>query len=466
MMGDNMNENNNNNINPDIKPNMSINNEEPENVSQLGNNQMDSEPVGELPSLNTVVQTENVSSLEVGSQPIQPDSFEDGSYRNKTVNVGDGTKKNGTIKSFYKKSRKKYKRLKYNINQYKKGFYLEYSYRLMIYAVLTVLLIVAGIFLIKRSYSLEVGDLVNYKEQGTADYRVFLKDNDFYDQNSLDKGKAYISSLIDYIKVDYKYSFHTNTPLDLKVNYSIMAKLTITDQTGSNVYYEKEYTLLNQVNDSKKKSQMYSFNESVKVNFDYYNTLATKFKSSYGVDAVSNLTVYAKVYRSLPTLNKNSTDKILLTIPLTQKAIQLTTKNIDKKDNFVLNSKVNLDHRTQMTIGIVMILVAFLCLYRLIRLLIVANKKKMSPYDKYLDRLFKEYDRLIVETKTPPRFDDMNIIKIMKFEELMDARDTLKQPIMYYNISSHNKCYFFIKHDDDVYLTVIKAVDVESGDYK
>ena len=80
--------------------------------------------------------------------------------------------------------------------------------------------------------------------------------------------------------------------------------------------------------------------------------------------------------------------------------------------------------------------------------------------------MFKEYDRLIVETKTPPRFDDMNIIKIMKFEELMDARDTLKQPIMYYNISSHNKCYFFIKHDDDVYLTVIKAVDVESGDYK
>ena len=53
------------------------------------------------------------------------------------------------------------------------------------------------------------------------------------------------------------------------------------------------------------------------------------------------------------------------------------------------------------------------------------------------------------------------MIKISKFEELLDVRDNLKLPIMYYVVTKHTKCCFYIKHNDDLYLLTIKSVDLE-----
>ena len=50
---------------------------------------------------------------------------------------------------------------------------------------------------------------------------------------------------------------------------------------------------------------------------------------------------------------------------------------------------------------------------------------------------------------------------ISKFEELLDVRDNLKLPIMYYVVTKHTKCCFYIKHNDDLYLLTIKSVDLE-----
>ena len=46
-------------------------------------------------------------------------------------------------------------------------------------------------------------------------------------------------------------------------------------------------------------------------------------------------------------------------------------------------------------------------------------------------------------------------------QELIDARDNLRLPIMYYSISKHNKCWFYILHGRKMYLYIVKAVDLE-----
>ena len=78
-------------------------------------------------------------------------------------------------------------------------------------------------------------------------------------------------------------------------------------------------------------------------------------------------------------------------------------------------------------------------------------------------RILNEYDRLIVENGTGPDTRDCQVIKISKFEELLDVRDNLKLPIMYYVVTKHTKCQFYIKHDDELYLLTIKAVDLEQA---
>ena len=44
-------------------------------------------------------------------------------------------------------------------------------------------------------------------------------------------------------------------------------------------------------------------------------------------------------------------------------------------------------------------------LYRVIK-----NGKKLSKYDKYINKLLREYDRLIVDTSTKPNVNDYNVL--------------------------------------------------------
>ncbi|MGN1296066.1 MAG: bacterial Ig-like domain-containing protein [Bacilli bacterium] len=45
------------------------------------------------------------------------------------------------------------------------------------------------------------------------------------------------------------------------------------------------------------------------------------------------------------------------------------------------------------------------------------------------------------------------------FFELLDAKDSLHKPIYYYEVTPHQKCYFFIKYDNDLIIYTLKNKD-------
>ena len=91
-----------------------------------------------------------------------------------------------------------------------------------------------------------------------------------------------------------------------------------------------------------------------------------------------------------------------------------------------------------------------------------------SKYDKYVNRLLRGYDRLIINIKNKPNTNKYNVIEVDRFEELIDVRDNTSQPINYYVITPHQKCEFFVINKDNLYIYVIKASDFdgESGNGK
>ena len=93
--------------------------------------------------------------------------------------------------------------------------------------------------------------------------------------------------------------------------------------------------------------------------------------------------------------------------------------------------------------------------------LLLSLKEKKSKYDKYVNRLLREYDRLIVETVTEPILENKNIIEILKFKELLDVRDNLKVTINYYCIEKHIKGILYIKSENDVYVLNIDNDSLE-----
>ena len=354
--------------------------------------------------------------------------------------------------------------------KFMKDTYVGYGTRIIAFAILFCVLFTVSFLFISKFLTIDDEKVVNYRENGSLDYKVYLKPNEFYEQSYLGRDMLYVASLIKNINLDFNYQFMISEAKDLDFNYSIVANLKITDQSESNVYYQKEYTLLNQKQANLKASNQYALSESISIDYDYYNQIANNFKSSYGVDGVSSLTVYLKINKNVTeneTSILNNGNSMSVKIPLSQKAINISfdDNGINTSNNIVTKKSVVFNNVLFAILAVVFFIGAVAALLRTLELLALLFPKK-SNYDKQVDKILKEYDRLIVETPTVPDLTDKNIIKIKRFEELLDARDNLKLPIMYHNLTNHQKCYFYIRQENTIYLMTLKAADVNVEDKK
>lgn len=348
-------------------------------------------------------------------------------------------------------------------------YYIGYTARVVICAVCFLLCMLLSFLCLTKTFQVEEAKVVNYQETGSLDYKVYLKPNEFYEEEYIGKGKFYIASIIKNITVDMNYQFIIEQPVDTNLSYQVVAKLSIAGDQGKNTLYEKEYILVDKKLEPVLNTTMQSLKDSVVIDYDYYNELANRFKATFGVDASSSLTLYVRITKSATNasqeININETSSMNLTIPLTQKTldIQLNDTGINSTKSIVKESKVNFENVFFGVLCFVIFILAVAFILKTLELLFVLVPKK-SKYDKYIERLIKEYDRLIVETPSSLRTEDKEIIKINKFEELLDARDNLKRPIMYHILVPHQKCQFYIESDKIVYLLTIKETDIEKAE--
>lgn len=360
------------------------------------------------------------------------------------------------------KTKTKTKKLKFKI-------YISYSKRLIIMLILFVISFAFCLLLAFKSLEYQTPSLVQYTENQNIDYKVYLKPNNFYEEKYLEQDMLYIASLIDYIDIDFNYNFNIQEKTSLDFDYQIIGNLSIKNESGSLKYFEKEYILLDHKNVGIIDENMKSIDEKIKIDYQYYNDLANNFKTQYGIDTSSYLNIYLKVKKNSDddaNINLNDETSSSITIPLSEKAIsiQFDAKDVNSVKNALTNKKI-IFHGKIFVIEMIFFILSSVFLFKIIKLICLISKKDLS-YDKMLKRILKEYDRLIVETTTPYDVESSHIIEIKKFEELLDVRDNLKLPIMYYNITHHQKCYFYIKNHDDVYLFKLKAVDLEKKDEK
>lgn len=346
----------------------------------------------------------------------------------------------------------------------KKGtkIYFSYTSRLGIVGVLLLLSFTTFLLFSFTAFSFDEKKVIDYQGNSNLDYKVYLKENDFYEMPYLGKNKVYVASLIDYINVFFNYQFHINDTIPISFKYDVVAKLEIKDEALENIYYEKEYNLL--TNEAMlDQNNSYSFNKDVKIDYAYYNNLANKFKNSYGVDTVSSLIVSLKVHKDAKEGDILLSDEVAtLSIPLSEKSvnIKLVTNDVNETNNFTITPKLSLTNIKNLIISIIFLIISIFLTIKLIHYISLLNSKK-SPYDKFINKVLKEYDRLIVISRTMPPLAEFRIIEIDSFQELLDVRDNLKMPIMYYNVTSHQKCYFYIRYEDSIYLLKIKAVDMQ-----
>lgn len=371
----------------------------------------------------------------------------------KPINELKGIKKEDMIPVKQKKSKRK------------RGLYLGYYSRLIFNVILFLSLLVTSYIFINKSIVIQEAKNVSYEEHGNTDYKVFLKDNIYYEDKYLDKNMSYIANLIDYISVDYNYKFKADTLFDGEYSYKIRADLEILNAENKTLFFTKKYDLIKEKTFTIENQNEYNIVENIKIDYDHYNSLANGFKSSYGVDTESNLIIYLDLYRNIdqnsinnPNINGNGTIK--LTIPLSEKAINIKMDSMEINNKKVITSLDDyyLEDIKYLIIGIISLIVS---LYLFIKIVKRLSRLSISPtdYDKTLKKILNQYDRLIVTTSSMPNLEKNNIIKLKEFVELLDAKDNLHKPIFFIEVTPHQKAYFFIQDDDNIILFTLKNID-------
>lgn len=347
--------------------------------------------------------------------------------------------------------------------------YWSYNARLILNIMLFFGTFTLGILSLIKAFDFVEQETINYSEKSNLDYKVYLKENDFYEFEYLGKDMLYVANLIDKVKIDFDYNFYSDKNVNLDFTYNIVGNLVISDGNGKNTYFKKEYVLLKDKVLSIEDGKKVKIDETVSIDYDYYNALANRFKTAYGVETSSKLTVYLTINKKNSSLDEtvilynNSNNQMAINIPLSEKAvdIEMNYKKIDASSDLISKSNIVIDNIVYMLIALILIVFSIIFAIKIIRLLSVFGVSK-SQYDKYLKKILNEYDRLIVETSTCPIINDDNVISIGKFSELLDVRDNLKAPVMYCPIAEHQKCYFYINSEDKIYLHTVKATDLEN----
>ena len=332
--------------------------------------------------------------------------------------------------------------------------------RLIFDLIIFAVLIVTGTILLNKSFQFESEQIVKYNEKSDIDYRVYLLKNDFYDQEYLGKDMLYVASLIDKIQLNFDYNFETEDNENVDFEYSIVAKLSISNPAETKSYFDKTYTLLNPKTVHMENASQYNIKEELMLNYPYYNNLASSFRSQYGVEAESKLTVYMLINKKNNTDSSfilDSSSVMNIMIPVSEKAIdiRLDYKAINETSNIIKKRTMSVKDYLPLCLAIIFIILSLVMMVKAMRnckLLMV----KHSKYDKEVARLLKEYDRLIAESSSLMSFDDKEVIGISKFTELLDIHDNLQVPIMYYEVIPHKESYFYISHDNVIYLLDVK----------
>ena len=327
------------------------------------------------------------------------------------------------------------------------------------YVILIALIFIVTSILIMQTKENET-IVISYIENSDLNYKVYLKENDFFNVSYLEKDNQYIASLIDYIVVDFKYELEGNhSNLDYKYTYKIVAETNVEDKTTHNSLYNFSEELIEEKEYETNTSKKLKINEPIKVDYNKYNDIINRFVDLYDLDN-SNATLTINMYVNVVDgINEeaihNDTPVIVLSIPLTTK-----TMAIDIESNSVNQNDINVCQTIEQTkylFGAIILFVIDIILVIKLIIFIKDTKNEKAIYNMRLRKIMSNYGSYIQKLNNEFEFDGYQILEIKSFEDLLQVRETINKPILMTEKSIVMETYFFIPSEKSVYIYELKA---------
>ena len=329
----------------------------------------------------------------------------------------------------------------------------------VIIAVITLAVLISALV----SYQLNSTYYIGYTENGSIDYDVFLKENEFFENPHLESNQSYVASLIDKIIANFNYEIDMDAEgVNYQYSYYIDARLEIIDNSSGVAIFDPEYELVSVQNKTQNSSNRLTVNEIVILNYDEYNSLANRFLETYSLsNTTSNIvvTLHVDVLSDCRAFSGSAAETYSseLRIPLTTKTvnIKMTSSVPDEEAKMIACTRgagSEVFKTTAIVLGVVdvfaiALLAAFVYFTRTEDITYTARVKKiLSQYKSYIQKINNLFE-----------MSGYQVIMVDTFDEMLEIRDTIQAPILMYENEDKTCAKFIIPTDSKLlYLYQIK----------
>ena len=347
----------------------------------------------------------------------------------------------------------------------KKKTVLKKKVKITLMTIIAIILFSVSFIFVSASfnfYTTKQEVLLNYNSQSKVKYLVNLKENNYFSETSLKMGEQYITSLIDNIEIDYDYIFNVDKKINGYYKYKIVARVNTehkVDSVTTKKIWSKDYVLYESDKKEINDINVFNINDKININYDEYNEIVNNFKKDYMIALTSRVDVYMFVdikgiYQDKSFVESST---LMTRIPLSEQTISITTEYIDK-DVGSLNKKIVIDRFNNIylfALGIILFIIGSIIIISQI-LLVLSDNKKQSEYIKKLKKYLHDYDDIIATVKSKPETDGLKEIEFVNFEELIDAQENLRVPIIFCEIKKNELGYFYLISQECAYFYVLR----------
>lgn len=302
---------------------------------------------------------------------------------------------------------------------------------------------------------------MTYNEDANINYKVYLKNNNYYDGLYQSEDMGYISNLIDYIDIDYHYNLKTSNKFNITNNYLIKANVIVED--NSKKIYNKSITL-KEMKVKDYKTDNIDINENIKINYQEYNRLIEPLLKDNKIADVVRSTLEIELYiindydiEKIPNIDLDEKE-IKLIIPLSNDTISFTKKYININNEKEVKNVAKKETNNYILFALSMI---FLLISTIIFIALLINIKNNDYYKhqyiKVLDNILKKHNKDIVTIKDIPDMRGFDVYDVVSFDELLDTSKILNKPIMYLEIEKNRINLFFVECDNKIYQYLMRT---------
>lgn len=333
-------------------------------------------------------------------------------------------------------------------------------------AIMIIITFIIGIAILMFYFKKEGKHYISYDENSKVDYYVFLKENEFYKEQSFDESQdAYVAALIDKIDTNFRYKLDFYENLSYRYEYKIVADIEVSDKmTRTNIYHYSEDLKAEEL---KKSIGLLKIDENIKIDYQKYNDIVNKFKEIYQLpNVVANLNVY--LFVNVQNIEKSDTLRFMnrkvgsLSIPLSEKTVSIDVANSIVNETKKIEVEALQDYSWILMISIAYIMIGTLYIIYLI-FYIRKTRTAQMIYDKEIKSILNNYDNYIQRINGSYNIGTSQVLKIESFSDMLEIRDTLKQPILMLENEAKDGSFFIIPATNSIiYTYALRVVDIKA----